>query len=379
MYLGSILSGINTFMSETSEHVKRIHISHSDADGVGCHVVSKCSFGILNPYSKSPISYIVVDNPSTIHNTIMNCVDTAINQGFDKQHDMLAFLITDISKVNPNIFDEINDRGIPCYFVVLDHHVTIIEDIDPISNVTTADGAISRPSGWYFVQQGLSATYMMNDIVFRIYKAMQQKNMILPEMKSKSIIMSNTMQGFAEMINRYDLGNWGKWNGLSMDQLADEIKLQMIFTSYDSTEDAMNDMLEVLEGGEHELEIKRRWGDICRTQYDELMSSYAKVIIGLQPCITTNTTFRANGITISYPINAKYYAIYTEKDDINYFSLISKEILENDPSMDMLVLVDHLTKTVNLRSAKDEVNVARIAMANGGGGHPRAAGFPIRD
>lgn len=62
-----------------------------------------------------------------------------------------------------------------------------------------------------------------------------------------------------------------------------------------------------------------------------------------------------------------------------YFSLCSHELMKKY-KMDLFILVDEPTGTVSLRSMNNhgfEINCADIARRNGGGGHKRAAGYPI--
>ena len=77
----------------------------------------------------------------------------------------------------------------------------------------------------------------------------------------------------------------------------------------------------------------------------------------------------------------KVFGVYHTEghEDYKYFSFISREILtEYDPSIDILLYVNFVRGTVDLRTASDHIDVSRIAHLNGGGGHPKAAGFPLR-
>lgn len=380
MYLGSISIGVNRFMMETSPRVKRIHISHDDSDGCGCTVVAKYAFGVLNPDSQSPITYINISNPSTITERITEVVCAALVQGFDKEHDMLAFLITDIGKVDPQVFKDINDSGIPCYFIVIDHHVRQYDDIDPIDTVQTADGAIIRPSGWYFVTTDLCATYILNDIIFRIYKSMKHNDTFVDSgVQQKALIMTSALQEFAMLVNKYDTGNWGEWADTDQSSVPDEIKLQLIFSSYgDDINTAIDDMITMLSTGGDYLPLSIQWREIYKDQYTALMDTYRSVCSRLKESPDSqNMSFTADLIRIQCPLRVKYLTISNPDESIQFFSLISKAILESDTSIDVLMLVNRVRGTVDFRSASQDMNVAKIAHANGGGGHPRASGAPI--
>ena len=76
-------------------------------------------------------------------------------------------------------------------------------------------------------------------------------------------------------------------------------------------------------------------------------------------------------------VNVYKYTIHGPEDELGgMFSLISKELLTSS-HIDMLVLVDYRKRTIGLRSKDGGVNCTRVATANGGGGHMRAAGFPF--
>ena len=70
-------------------------------------------------------------------------------------------------------------------------------------------------------------------------------------------------------------------------------------------------------------------------------------------------------------------------DDINTvhypFSMYAKAYLENCNGTHMLMVrVDTVdSKAVSLRSITNDVDCYQIAVAHGGGGHIRAAGFPL--
>lgn len=370
MYLGNITIGLNRFMMETSPHVKRIHISHDDSDGCGCTVVAKYAFTVLNPDSQSPITYINISDPSTIAERITEIVCAALVQGFDKEHDMFAFLITDISEVDPQVFKDINDSGIPCYFVVIDHHARCYDNIDPITTVQTADGAIIRPTGWYFVATNLCATYMLNDIIFRIYKTMKQNDgFINSGAQQKALIMTSALQEFAVMINRYDTGKWGNWVGLAPAVMPVEIKLQLIFSSYgDDIDTAIDDMITMLSTGGEYLPLSIRWKEVYKEQYAVLMDAYQSACSRLKESTDSqHMKFTVDGVTIQCPLCVKYITISSPDEYIRFFGLISKAILENDTNIDVLILVDRVRDTVEFCSANPRMDVAKIVHANGGG------------
>ena len=66
-----------------------------------------------------------------------------------------------------------------------------------------------------------------------------------------------------------------------------------------------------------------------------------------------------------------------EIQNFNYFSIVSKRVLEERQDIDIIALINHDRKTIELRTNKENINVGDIAILNGGGGHQKASGFPI--
>ena len=105
----------------------------------------------------------------------------------------------------------------------------------------------------------------------------------------------------------------------------------------------------------------------------------------------TRHTIRLGDITTNVqPINNPMHPLVTfgiielHKDqsqtkEWKYFSLCSHELMKKY-KLDLFILVDEPKGTVSLRSMNNhgfEINCANIARHNGGGGHKRAAGYPI--
>ena len=119
------------FIREDNPHVKRIHFTHTDLDGVSCAVMEKLiESAVKNQKTSSedsPITTIYVDKLSTIHEQINQTINTVLNQGFDRTNDALYLLITDIGNINPKkmlqIFDENRIRNC-AQFCVVDHPLT---------------------------------------------------------------------------------------------------------------------------------------------------------------------------------------------------------------------------------------------------------------
>jgi oligoribonuclease NrnB/cAMP/cGMP phosphodiesterase (DHH superfamily) len=65
--------------------------------------------------------------------------------------------------------------------------------------------------------------------------------------------------------------------------------------------------------------------------------------------------------------------IFNEK----YVSETGKTICENEPDLDFIILLDYGYRTAGMRTIRDDIDLSEIAKRFGGGGHKKAAGFPI--
>ena len=392
MYLGNILVALNDFVSESNPHVKRIHISHDDLDGYGCTFIIKKAGKLVNNTNPTPVTYINISQPSMIETVIENCVHAAINQGFDAEHDVLSFLITDIGNVNPAIFRKINDdMHVTCSYIIVDHHVRKYDARDDeFDQIITPDRKIALTRGYYFVYNNLCATYILFDAFTRIFKTFDDTGAhtyvttITPRWESpKSVVsprLTEAVKELSQCVNDYDTGNWGNWN-CSYEDCSDSVKLQLIFNAYKQDGNDFSEIL--LDLFNHMDDMTSRLKElmsIAKLNHNELIAYHQKFLDGLKHCDCASMRLPVGNISIKCGMSIYYYIIENESDELGgFFSLLSKEVLENTyPECDMLVLVDLPNNAVSLRSKENGINCARIAMANGGGGHPRTAGFPLK-
>ena len=388
MYYGNTIDGLYMFITETDKHIKRIHMTHTDMDGVGCAVMMECADKLFNSgiESQSPITTIYCSRLSEANNIIKETADTVVSQGFNKDTDLLEFLITDIGNIDPTTFKEINDKGIPCCYTVIDHHQSKIENFDTINNITTKNGIISRKAGYYFTGIGLCATYLLYDMIASIFNSQASSTTTMDSILffrtelSKSYFLNNPMKGFAEAVNLYDTGKWGKWNMDDYTKIAPEVMMQLIYLQYameHQYEEAKNDILTVMCNAEGAAELREKYANAVKTSHAELLQEYQSCMRNMNDVSDSNLFVFLGSATVYIPFKAKYFEIY-KNFALKYFSLVSKEILEQE-DIDVLALINHARKTVELRSAGNRFDCGKLARHNGGGGHFNAAGFPLKD
>ena len=384
MYVKPIMEGIHTFIAETDKRVKRIHISHDDMDGYGCNIILECALRLLNTASESPITHVNISKPTDFEDTVDNLINTMIQQGFDVEHEMIAILATDLGNINPDFFREIMERyNVSLYYVVIDHHTPVYQNHEPNAAVTVDD--ITRPNGWYFVYPGLCSTFALNDIVCRLYSAYTEHMLLAIDDQRNSKLMSAVLTEFADSVNRYDTGIWGEWtqNGITpkkIEDIPDEIKLNMIFSYMNEYDiDPTMEFTDFLFKFGIDVELRDKYTEMLYEQYSQMSDAYSIFVKHLKRVDTSTLFFDVVGINVKVPLIAMYYLDENDSQDVEkFFSIFSRSILENNKNIGFLMYINKRKGTVGLRSATDAVNVAAIAKANGGGGHPRASGFPIK-
>ena len=405
MFIGDLQDGIYRFLTESNPNVKRIHISHNDLDGYGCTALVKVALSVLDvDNSPSPITYIHVDRPSDIDKVILECVETMLCQGFNKDCDKIRFLITDIGRLRPDVFVKIrNELGVDCNYCYIDHHP---DDASIGSNVyKDLSSDPGHSDGEYFeyrlVNTSDCATFMLNDIVFRrIVRSvithdrseclsdrhfMNTAGSFRPNIMvyrsaeiNRKIAMTHVVSTFANAVNSYDLGQWGAWN-CPFDEVAADVKLQLIFSYFfEKGIDFSDEIYEIIMHMDDEVyeQMYDKWREIARMQHEKLLKNLKKCTDNLSKCEDIKVPI-CEDIIMNLGVNVYKYTIHGPEDELGgMFSLISKELLTSS-HIDMLVLVDYRNRTVGLRSKDGGVNCTRVATANGGGGHMRAAGFPF--
>lgn len=385
MYLGDIINGFSTFIHETDFRVKRVHITHTDMDGVSCTIMRDAAIeSFTNQDSKSPMTTIYLPKPSLVNAKIVEAAETCLEQGFDRTSEIMAFLITDLAGVDESVFEHIRKNlGIPCYYVVIDHHQTSIENHACMDLIHSMDKEIVRCGGYYFTHVGLCATYIMYSIVRDLFGAMATKRLgstmpIDSNFADIAMFMTHTLADFADVVNRYDTGAWGKWNTPNVEEVAPEVLMQLIFKFYRKNyEAAKNDLITIMKNGEGADAIRESYGQIATEAHKNLLKEYGYVEKYIKNSNSTDMSFNIGDVKVRFPIRVKYLEHREGDMNFQYFSLISREVLESSDDIDIFALVDYVRGTVELRSADKKFDVGLLARRNGGGGHFHASGFPF--
>ena len=330
--------------------------------------------------------------------------------------DQIILLITDLGGVTDSMFDEFYEAyGDRFQAIVIDHHLS-----------TTPDRGKCDPNQifWYVTgyQEGnlQSATKNLFTATCGSYDAAHTTSTTSRRVSKKQEMFVKQLTEYVEAVSKYDTGRWGEWlDRKTPDDVDLSVQHQLFFNniSWDSSADIfrrvliskyVQDMIYLLSTEDY-VHTNRAYWEIVRGNLNELHKEFydmRQLTLAYNPHLTltlkidpidgvynpaTRHTIRLGDITTNVqPVNNPLHPLVTfgiielHKDqsqtkEWKYFSLCSRELMKKY-KLDLFILVDEPKGTVSLRSMDNhgfEINCADIARRNGGGGHKRAAGYPI--
>ena len=330
--------------------------------------------------------------------------------------DQIILLITDLGGITDSMFDEFYDAyGDRFQAIVIDHHLS-----------TTPDRGKCDPNQifWYVTgyQEGnlQSATKNLFTATCGSYNAAHPTSTTSGRASKKQERFVKQLTEYVEAVSKYDTGRWGEWlDRKTPDDVDLSVQHQLFFNniSWDSSADIfrrvliskyVQDMIYLLSTEDY-VHTNRAYWEIVRGNLNELHKEFydmRQLTLVYNPHVTltlkidpidgvynpaTRHTIRLGDITTNVqPVNNRLHPLVTfgiielRKDqgptkEWKYFSLCSRELMKKY-MLDLFILVDEPNGTVSLRSMNNhgyEIDCANIAWRNGGGGHKRAAGYPI--
>lgn len=357
-----------------------IHISHWDLDGYGCFIALDSAIMMHHEYVELPDWGIqaIAQTPDKVDGVLGAALEKFTKEyaSLDPKNYPIRVLVTDLAP-NPAVFQRYIDEGYHIEWCVIDHH----------QNHHHYDGKTGLiGDNVYLIDPSASATFHVGNILIKVHRL---------SARWVDIEYMHQLREFITKVSQYDTGKWGEWNDESCE--IDGSVLEQLAFGYAIREAKAGDeevMAEYQSKRMHALvdgeDIRSIWASRLRNECKMLKEEYQQFLDRLidmsmkteVPCFQI-PLLQSNGATFNHNVRMpalKVKGVITRKDEptFKYFSLISREVLEEyDPSIDILVYVNLARGSVDLRSAKDGIDVSKIAFANGGGGHPRAAGFPL--
>lgn len=413
----------------------RFHLSHNDLDGLACHVVSTvydCALNrfeipltdvtdalqyknweeIHNAHHRTPVRHSICKaGAKNVKEALHEIFEACCRPVFFKPvgpKDQIILLITDLGGITDSMFDEFYEAyGDRFQAIVIDHHLA-----------TTPDRGKCDPNQifWYVTgyQEGNLQSATKN--LFTVTYDPDASNIAVSE-KQKTFMKQLTE--YVEAVSKYDTGRWGEWLGRSTPDNVDlSVQHQLFFNhlSWDTVnvihrtmiQNYVEDMIRLLCMEDY-VHMNLQYWEIVSNNLNKLRKEFHdmyQLTLAHNPHVTltlkidpingvynptTRHTIRLGDISADvHPVNnllqplVTFGIIEASKDQCQtkewkYFSLCSREIMKKY-KLDLLILVDEPKGTVSLRSMDNhglEINCADIARRNGGGGHKRAAGYPI--
>lgn len=304
------------------DNTKKIkHLSHTDADGVGCVVASMHIYG-KNNVDAEYCTY------KDVNSKVKDFLESEDADTYDK------IFITDIS-VNEEVAELIQKSNLRQKIQLIDHHVT-------------AEGL--NKYDWASVNDMKTFRFNHKDTTYE--KSCGTYNFFIEEIFSNASYIPNYyyLKEFCNIIRKYDCWLWKdlneelpkKYNNLLyimgrdafIDTMLDKIKKQDL--SLNKTE---NLLLEIEENNtKHKIKAKNK-------------RMTTKNILGYNAGI-----------------------VFAE----SHISEIGSKLLELNPEIDFIAIINIDTEVISYRTTKDRnVNVSEIAKYFGGGGHAQASGSHI--
>ena len=320
----------------------KLHMSHDDLDGYGCHVVDYIYGVNSNMYCHG--------NPGNTFDATAR-LNAVIQGKIEKMGDTdtrnVLVTISDLSFTEKEIrrLLAISSR---VHIYLVDHHQTCPE-YPEMENFR------------YLKDTTKCATMLLYEIALCVNKD----------------IPITPITPIMDAINCYDLGRWGNWMGLPYNEISLALKLniakhlitnEICASSGDvSTRDIVGyitKMMFTVAGHEdnkffekeNELNVRLRIQDEIRWMQKEC-ARY----------INTAKAFTLPGLETGLII----------PDTSRNFFVIAKELMEVTPNVPYVCSIYWRNMTISACTTRDDLNLGEYFAKYGGGGHPKAAGCPF--
>ena len=403
------------FPKEDKPDAIRIHISHDDMDGYGCTMLTRiieeengreCGVHLLNTGLRQ-------EEQKKIGEQIRQIIGMHFEVGMMRfEHTVVSLLITDISKFD--IHDFIGPTleiypDLPYEYLVIDHHqhpeLQPLQTATPRNMYDTSDMCIRTMTDFgrtmveaYYYDTAWSATKLYyNMLSFNYYGT------IITPSRIKAEICNG--------ISGSDTGHFGKWwAAQNIEQLTPAMELRLFwswgvknFSDPNNWIGYMTARIAKLEecpdlmfgsfifaidntkvpGAGYRYDACDLWlfdmyKKAVKSELDALMKELRDYEYNLKEMLFNNS--------IVIPEKLKGIKLYTTSVQdpatgrvhmTKNFSMISTAIFAQYPYINVLVGADTDRQQYQLCSRSANYNVAELAIANGGGGHVQAAGFPF--
>lgn len=337
----------------------RVFITHTDADGYACAVLDST---LMTKYSTNNVGYaspiFKFTRPGEgICHAIRGAISElsvlpdirGLSNHYRKGIDTIWVMITDLGSFDPKWMLELMDDGHKVIITIVDHH--------RIPNLKLQEYVeLSRKYTFeYFYDYRFSAASNLYHLMRSHY----------PEFHTPAIY------DWVCAVSDLDTGNWGRWR-CDVRDMADGAKEMLHWASYKNKHEWATWWINQFSNGAiHDYGTDPEYLRRVNDQYPILQTEYEQFCDELRPINPSDCSF---GFQIPEGLKVVGYTDDKEERKFKFSNFYTKEYLETFKSVDLIVI--ETGKGIELRSVKESVNCYNIAVMNGGGGHPRASGFP---
>lgn len=328
----------------------RIVVTHQDLDGEACAVLANIA---AHRTGLRDIHFLTFQNVTGAE---------AYLKGYIKNESpkpKRMFLITDLGlRASTLSLLDVWNGAVP--YVFIDHHQIHPDDADYME----LNPAIINSKKMNTAE---SATWMLFQCLLHAGIFHDNTN------------TDTALYWYKDAVSKYDTGRWGDWDAntstITSQSLNAEIAEQLYYLNFSQAVNeyihAMSNFLEVLmdEPEYNKAAFLEPRMQAILNQYHLLAFQYE--LVCKNAYVSTYDDSDGNG-TIKRTVHIIPFTV-------PMFSIISRKYLEDHPNVDFMVAISKEKMQAQLRSAKDGVDVSSIARDFGGGGHKKAAGFPLSD
>ena len=289
-------------------------LTQNDLDGVGCYIVAKILLAHQHHYG--------VDVTYCTHSNIQEMMSETILKGDDYEHIYMTDIVVYDDYIQQFFTPEVVEKT-----TIIDHHKSALD----LNKYDFAHICIQRDD------KLMSGTYLFYQYLKKTYEFKLQLDIF------------NKLERFVEAVRSYDTWDWSKYNNLLAKDINDLLYIKGI-------KNFAEDMIEILLDTSDNL-LLRETDCVLLTSERHRISNYIKAkekdIFELQ--------------LYEYHLGV----IFAEQ----YVSELGNQIALNYPEYDAIAIIG--SRTVSLRTVKEDIDVSVLAKRFNGGGHKKAAGFPL--
>lgn len=347
---------------------KVLHISHNDTDGRMCHVLSKYiekHAGIGVEFTLSTIS-----NPSNLLPTIQDLIMT------EKISDYDMVLITDLT-ITPQILSWIDYSHHTDKFKMIDHHRT------PLVPVGESKYSSENCHIEYFTTKQECATSLYYDKLYLYILSIASKGVVRNYINTRGVLEDITkLMQLVEITRLYDTYAFTISEKMhEFSQYAERFNLLVKVLDRDDYIDYILKYLASKLKGINNLlgnsryescDIERFIGGILdkeeSSEKEYIQKKLEDLVATEVPEEIKNLIYKIGSIPDT---KLEFVMVIAEK----YQSSLGNAICEFRDTPTIAVMLSN--DAISMRTSNDNIDISRLASIMSGGGHPKAAGFPV--